>query len=92
MTEPAVPIREYVEALLSERDKQIALALNSAEKAVTKAETATEKRFESVNEFRLTLSDQTKTFVTRGELYAALMAVLGIVAIIVSVASIVLGG
>ncbi|PYC66002.1 hypothetical protein C7C45_26970 [Micromonospora arborensis] len=46
---------------------QVGLALASADKAVTKAETATEKRFESVNEFRQTLSDQTKTFIARVE-------------------------
>ncbi|GAB3959676.1 hypothetical protein [Micromonospora vulcania] len=46
---------------------QVGLALRSADKAVTKAETATEKRFESVNEFRQTLSDQTKTFIARVE-------------------------
>lgn len=39
-------------------------ALKSAELAVNKAEVAAEKRFDSVNEFRKTLSDQTKAFVT----------------------------
>ncbi|MCX5065108.1 hypothetical protein OOJ91_04355 [Micromonospora lupini] len=46
---------------------QVGMALVSADKAVTKAEAATEKRFESVNEFRQTLSDQTKTFIARVE-------------------------
>ncbi|MFI6236676.1 hypothetical protein ACIBD9_24210 [Micromonospora sp. NPDC050784] len=46
---------------------QVELALAGADKAVSKAETATEKRFESVNEFRQTLSDQTKTFIARVE-------------------------
>jgi hypothetical protein len=78
-------LKEHLDAMLAERDKQISLALTAAEKAVTKAEVATEKRFESVNEFRLTLSDQTKTFVSRGELYAALMALLGIVAVVVPI-------
>jgi hypothetical protein len=55
-------LKEHFEALLDQRDKQIALALSAAEKAVTKAETATEKRFDSVNEFRQTLTDQNKTF------------------------------
>jgi hypothetical protein len=49
------------------QDERVALALTSAQTAVTKAETATEKRFESVNEFRRTLSDQTQEFVTRRE-------------------------
>ncbi|MEU7586569.1 hypothetical protein AB0A95_09745 [Micromonospora sp. NPDC049230] len=45
----------------------VGLGLAAADKAVTKAEIATEKRFESVNEFRQTLSDQTKTFIARVE-------------------------
>lgn len=55
-------LKLHFEALLDQRDKQIALALSAAEKAVTKAEAATEKRFDSVNEFRQTLTDQNKTF------------------------------
>lgn len=47
--------------------KAIDAALLAAKEAVTKAETATEKRFESVNEFRQTLSDQAGTFVSRIE-------------------------
>jgi flagellar biogenesis protein FliO len=42
-------------------------ALAAAKEAVNKAETANEKRFESVNEFRSTLSDQAAQFLTRSE-------------------------
>lgn len=42
-------------------------ALTAAKEATTKAEVASEKRFESVNEFRKTLSDQTATFLPRSE-------------------------
>ena len=42
-------------------------ALAAADRAVTKAETATEKRFEGVNEFRETLRDQAATLLPRGE-------------------------
>ncbi|MDQ5822382.1 MAG: hypothetical protein M3540_13170 [Actinomycetota bacterium] len=38
--------------------------------AIAKAESANEKRFESVNEFRAQLTDQTATFMPR-EVYAA---------------------
>lgn len=38
--------------------------------ALSKAETANEKRFESVNEFRATLSDQTASFIPRAEFLA----------------------
>lgn len=46
----------------------IGAALQSAQEAVLKAEVATEKRFESVNEFRGTLSDQAATFISRNEI------------------------
>lgn len=42
-------------------------ALAAANLANTKAESATELRFQSVNEFRQTLSDQAAQFITRGE-------------------------
>lgn len=40
-------------------------ALNSAQAAVTKAETATDTRFTGVNEFRQTLSDQALNFANK---------------------------
>jgi len=43
------------------------LALTAADRAVTKAETAAEKRFEAVNEFRSTLADQQRTLMPRAE-------------------------
>jgi len=42
-------------------------SLRSAEQAVLKAETAAERRFESVNEFRNTLSDQQRNLMPRSE-------------------------
>jgi len=42
-------------------------ALAAADRAVSKAETATEKRFEGVNEFRNTLADQQRTLMPRSE-------------------------
>lgn len=46
----------------------------AAEKAVTKAETASEKRFEGVNEFRAQLADQQGTFMPRAEANARIDA------------------
>ena len=40
---------------------------HAAEQAVFKAETASEKRFEGVNEFRATLGDQQRTLMPRAE-------------------------
>ena len=42
-------------------------AMASAEKAILKAETATEKRFDSVNEFRQAMRDQQETFASKSE-------------------------
>jgi chemotaxis regulatin CheY-phosphate phosphatase CheZ len=44
--------------------EKVTLALSAADLATTKAETAAEKRFDAVNEFRQTLSDQNRNFVT----------------------------
>jgi hypothetical protein len=56
---------------MDDADKAIQAALASAEKAVSKAEQATERRFEAVNEFRGQLADQTGTFLPRTEYGAA---------------------
>ncbi len=48
-------------------DEKTSLALAGSEKAVTKAEAATEKRFDAVNEFRGTLSDQAASLLPRAE-------------------------
>jgi len=42
-------------------------AMASAEKAILKAETATEKRFDSVNEFRQAMRDQQENFANKSE-------------------------
>jgi tetrahydromethanopterin S-methyltransferase subunit G len=54
----------------SDMERALQAALASSEKAILKAETSTEKRFESVNEFRSTLSDQANQFMTRNEAQA----------------------
>lgn len=45
----------------------VSAALSSSEKAISKAEMANDKRFESVNEFRAALGDQASTLLTRNE-------------------------
>jgi hypothetical protein len=52
-------------------EKATATALASAEKAVGVAATSNEARFQQVNEFRKTLSDQATTFLPRAEYSAA---------------------
>lgn len=46
-------------------------AQDSAQRAMVKAEEASERRFAGVNEFRHALSDQTATFITRAEVESA---------------------
>ena len=53
--------------LVNAHAERVGLALSAADKAVSKAEVAAEKRFESVNEFRQTLSDQTRSFISKVE-------------------------
>lgn len=60
------------------QEQAVAFANAASEKATIKAETATEKRFEGVNEFRSQLKDQAGTFITRGELLGWLVAVISI--------------
>jgi hypothetical protein len=49
------------------QDEAVRSALETSEKAITKAESATERRFEGVNEFRATLADQASTLLPRAE-------------------------
>ncbi len=58
--------REFHEHILSATVENKA-ALEAAEKAINKAEQATERRFQSVNEFRQTLTDQAASFMPRAE-------------------------
>lgn len=61
-------IRSKLETAQITSEKAVAFALSATERAITKSEISSEKRFDSVNEFRKTLSDQTSTFVPRGEI------------------------
>ena len=63
-----------LDAAFKAAEQAVQTALVSAEKAVVKAEAATDKRFESVNEFRQQLNDQAVTFMPRAEAEARLLA------------------
>ncbi len=58
--------RRHQEGMASQA-KLVDAALAAAKEAVVKAEVATEKRFEGVNEFRSSLSDLTATMMSRTE-------------------------
>lgn len=61
--------------LVDSQAEKVALALTAADKAVLKAELATEKRFESVNEFRGQLADQAATLASRREMETMQLAI-----------------
>lgn len=68
--ENIIKLREKVAALeqkILDQKESVTYALNAAGIAVSKAETAAEKRFDSVNEFRNTLDDQQRTLMPRKE-------------------------
>lgn len=65
--------RRY-EQRFSAQEAAVLAALVSANAATNKAEAATDRRFESVNEFRQALTDQTATFITRAEAEARIGA------------------
>jgi cell division septum initiation protein DivIVA len=66
--------KDAVSTAFTAQEKAVAAALTAADRAVSKAEFASEKRFDSVNEFRAQLSDQAASFVPRGEFNRALEA------------------
>ena len=55
-------LKEHLESRIVSTEKSVTIAMAVADKAVTKAEVATEKRFDSVNEFRNAMKDQQNTF------------------------------
>lgn len=66
--------RRYLQRFLAQ-EQAVAAALTSAKEAVIKAETASEKRFESVNEFRATLADQATSLISRSEVETQFKAI-----------------
>jgi hypothetical protein len=67
-----VSLREYVDIRFAAQESAVQAALASAEKAVVKAESAAERRFDSVNEFRATLADQARLLMPRAEAESAM--------------------
>jgi hypothetical protein len=57
----------HYNTLLEERAERTNQKFDAIQMAVTKAENATEKRFEGVNEFRAQLGDQSRTLMPRVE-------------------------
>ncbi len=66
--------QEAIQAALLAQKEVVQAALIAADRAVAKAEMASEKRFEGVNEFRATLSDQAANLMPRAEAEARIQA------------------
>lgn len=60
-------LRAMFEARIAEMDRRYEQRFAAQEEAIHKSETATERRFESVNEFRAQLADQASRFMPRSE-------------------------
>jgi hypothetical protein len=65
-----VKLREYLEVLIGNLEKRMDERYEAQERAITVAREAAEKRLDKMNEFRETLRDQSKTFVTKSDLEA----------------------
>ena len=65
--DPTVSWRDYVDRRFDAQKEAVAAALAAADRAVAKAESAAERRFEAQNEFRGTLSDQARLLMPRAE-------------------------
>lgn len=62
-----ITLREYVDVRFEAQEKAVEAALASADRAVQKAEAASDKRFESMNEFRAALDDSGRLNMPRAE-------------------------
>ena len=58
---------EALREQISAQKESVTIAMAAADRAVTKAETAVEKRFESMNEFRGALNDSARLMMPRNE-------------------------
>ena len=58
---------QHVFAILAEQDKRYQQRFDAAEKAAYETKIASEKRFDSVNEFRAVLADQQRLLMPRSE-------------------------
>lgn len=60
-------LREEVNLRFTDQEKAVQAALTSTKEAITKSEASNDKRFDSVNEFRSSLSDSARLLMPRIE-------------------------
>jgi len=75
----SVPLKEYFEKILEEKDKAINIALAAAKEAVGVAETNAEKWRQNANEWRGAMSDREKNFITRREVWSVVLVLVTII-------------
>lgn len=78
VNENSVSMKDYVDIQATLNRRIAEVQFQNILDNVNKANTATEKRFDGVNEFRLQLKDQAGTFITRQELFAWIIAIIGV--------------
>jgi len=80
--EATVTMKEYVDMQIQlnrEWSQRLAdIRYENINENVVRADAAMEKRLDGMNEFRDTLKDQSATFMTRGELFAWIIALVGL--------------
>lgn len=74
-TQETIPLKEYFEQILAEKDKAINIALIAAEKASLKTEQAQRDYNATHNDLMRKMDERDKRFITRGELWAAVIAI-----------------
>lgn len=62
-----ISLREYVDIRFDAQEKATNAAMAASDRAVNKAEMASEKRFDAVNEFREALADSARLLMPRAE-------------------------
>jgi hypothetical protein len=62
-----ISLREYVDTRFDAQKEAVNAALAASDRAVNKAELASEKRFDAVNEFRAALADSARLLMPRSE-------------------------
>lgn len=75
MEEQNITLKEHFEKILDEKDKAINIALIAAEKASLKTEQAQRDYNATHNDLMRKMDDRDKRFITRGELWAAVIGI-----------------
>ena len=74
-----VELKEYFEKILAEKDKAINIALAAAKEASSKTEQAQRDYNSTHNDLMRKMDDRDKRFITRGELWAAVLTIAGLI-------------